>query len=158
MCVCVFPFHTHTHTKPISTLPAAVLMTGINNTARSDLQFLRGNVQNGLCSTSLLPPPPRHFILFLSPLTNPPSSPSASSRSAVETFVLSGHKRDGCTSKLEAAERIPRAWYQTSDLAPRHRGGRSSGDSSRARRPNLSESIATSSTNAAKYTFTLAEI
>lgn len=139
VCVCA----SISHTKPISTLPAPFLMTGISSTARSDLQFLHRNVQNGLCSTSfLLPPPPRLFffsILFLSPLTNPPPPTSSPSHRAVDDrdvcccFICSNV--DGCAFKLEEAERNPKAWYPTSDLARRHHGGRSSGDS-KARRPN----------------------
>lgn len=130
-----------------------------------------------MCRTDSVRPPSSsmsfsfHFVLFLSLLTNPPTTPqppTPASRRAVDDravcccFIWS--KWDGCSSKLEEAQRNPKAWYQTSDLALRHRGGRRSGDS-RVRRPNRPQTSLRVSPphplllqNKPEYMFTVAEI
>ncbi len=159
MCVCT----SISHKKPISTLQAPILMMGINYTARSDLQFLRRNVQNGLCSTSplLLLIHVLFYIHFL-PSHTPSLSCRAVDKHVVFCFIWS--KLDGCSTKLDEAERNPKAWYQTSDLSIRHRSGRGSSNS-RVRRPNRPQTSVRGSPphplllqNKPQYVFAVGEI
>lgn len=70
-------------------------MTGINNATRSDLQFLRRNVQNGLGATTLLPLVSFFSIPFLSPLTNPPRRRATEDCDVCYRFIWSPRIRGG---------------------------------------------------------------